>query len=211
MGLFAKDLTEIHDYCGLAKDYCDFKHFQSYDGWGLGTSWDLGAEDPYTAFGLEETLSDLYLFACVENYSCVGTFTWQANSTPPFGGNNVIGTEILLGHYNSISESLPTGGIVDHDDSFMYEHNYGFDSYFAFSLTGETSSNYDRFPVSSQTTFFRFLNTDQSKKFQVGDTLSVWTTSNYNWSENKRSEIVLEGSSALVPFAAAVLVVISLV
>ena len=52
MGFFAQDLTEIKDYCGFAKDNCDYKHLQNYDGWALGATWDLGADDPYTAFGL---------------------------------------------------------------------------------------------------------------------------------------------------------------
>lgn len=89
----------------------------------------------------------------------MGTYTWQANSNNGFGGNNVIGTEILLGEYNgSISATSPSNGLVNAYDSFMYNENYGFDSHWAFSLKGETSNNYDRFPYYSETTFFRFLN-----------------------------------------------------
>ncbi len=91
----------------------------------------------------------------------MGTYTWQANSNHGFGSNNVIGTEILLGHYeNQVSASEPSNGIVNFDDSFMYYDNYGFDTYWAFSLKGETSNNYYRFPYYSDTTFFRFLNTE---------------------------------------------------
>ena len=93
----------------------------------------------------------------------------------------------------------------------MYYENYGFDSYWAFSLKGETSNNYYRFPYYTETTFFRFLNKQQRDSFQVGDSLGVWTLTDYGDSVNKRSEVIFDEASVLLPFAAAALVCSTLV